>query len=83
MSINAEVRLVDESTGNLIQRLGNATPYLSVDDQVVLSESGGTPTTYKVEKLRYFVDVAHHDSQISSSKYSLETRVDVIVSVVP
>ena len=83
MSINAEVRLVDEATGSLIQGLGNATPYLSVDDEVVLSEEGGAPTVYKVEKLRYYVDVAHHDDEFSSPKYSLETRVDIIVSPVP
>ena len=83
MSINAEVRLVDEGTGDLIQELGKATPYLTVDDEVVLSEAGGPPTVYKVEKLRYFVDVAYHSTVLSAPKYSLETRVDIIVSVVP
>ncbi len=83
MSINAEVRLVDESTGELIQSLGNATPYLSVNDEVELSEDGGSSTIYKVEKLRFVVAKGNHSSELSSPKYALETRVDIIVSVVP
>ena len=83
MSINAKVRLVAEDTGDLIQDLGNATPYLSVNDEVVLSEDGGASTTYKVEKLQYVVDVGNHGTEFSPPKYSLETRVDIVVSVVP
>ena len=83
MSINASVRLVDEGTGNLIQDLGNVTPYLSVGDEVVLREDGGTPKTYKVEKLRYIVDIGNHSAEVSPPKYSLSGRVDIIVSVVP
>ena len=83
MSINAEVRLVDESTGDLIQELGKATPYLSVNDEVELSEDGGPSTVYKVEKLRCVVAKRNHSAEVSSPKYSLEARVDIIVSVVP
>ena len=83
MSINAEVRLVAEGTGNLIQSLGNATPYLSVNDEVELNEDGGPVTIYKVEKLRLVVKKRNHSSEVSSPKYSLENRVDLIVSVVP
>ena len=83
MSINAEVRLVAEDTGDLIQELGNATPYLSVTDEVELSEDGGAATVYKVEKLRLVVKKGNHSDELSAPKYSLETRVDIIVSVVP
>ncbi len=83
MSINAEVRLVDESTGDLIQSLGNATPYLSETDEVELSEDGGPSTVYKVEKLRLVVKKRNHSAASSAPKYSLETRVDIVVSVVP
>ena len=83
MSINAEVRLVDEGTGDLIQSLGNATPYLSVNDEVEFSEDGGAVTVYKVEKVRLIVKKVNHSAQLSAPKYSLETRVDIIVSLVP
>ena len=83
MSINARVRLVAEGTGNLIQDLGTVTPYLSVNDEVVLSEDGGTSTTYKVEKLRYVVDKGNHSAATSSPKYSIMGHVDILVSVVP
>ncbi len=83
MSINAEVRLIDEGTGDLIHDLGNATPYLSVNDEVEFSEDGGASTVYKVEKLRLVVKKRNHSAEFSAPKYSLENRVDIVVSVVP
>ena len=83
MSINAEVRLVAEGTGDLIQELGRATPYLSVDDEVELSEDGGAAIVYKVEKMRLVVMRRNHSAELSAPKYALETRVDFVVSVVP
>ena len=83
MSINAKVQLIDEGTGDLIHDLGNATPYLSVNDEVEFSEDGGTPVVYKVEKLRLVVKKRNHSAVVSAPKYSLENRVDIIVSVVP
>ena len=83
MSINSGVRLIDEGTGDLIQDLGTVTPYLSVGDEVVLSEDGGAATTYKVEKLQYVVAVNNHSTQTSAAQYSIAGRVDIIVSLVP
>ena len=83
MSINARVRIIDESTGNLIQDLGTVTPYLSVNDEIVLSQDGAASITYKVEKLQYIVDVVNRSAEISAPTYSIIGRVDILVSPVP
>ena len=83
MSINARVRIVDESTGNLIQDLETVTPYLSVNDEIVLSQDGAASITYKVEKLQYIVDVVNRSAEISAPKYSIIGRVDILVSLAP
>ena len=81
MPINPGVRLVAEGSGDFILDLPNAAPSLAVNDEVVTTPDGGSPTTYKIEKVRYVVDYSTHEGTGLPPTQNVVGRTELVVSV--
>lgn len=83
MSLDPNVRLLDQDSGDLIIYLPADAPTLGPDDTIIVNEVGGGPISYTVEAVNYICEYETLGTPGLPDEYEVHGRIDYIVSEIP
>ena len=83
MSFVSRTRIIDETSGDLIEELPFLVSRPVLNEEISLSTDGGAAIVYKVEKVQHIISIGTHTGPNTPTKHSVDGTVEITVSVVP